>query len=162
MHRNPNSSGLVRNRTRNRLTDPPCRIRTEFEALLKVELLHRFDETHISFLNQVQEQHSTSYITFGYTYHETKISFSQPAFGFFIAFLNPLGELDFIITGQEGNTSYFLQIHPNRVIDFDTRRQGEIIIKVEIILVLTFTLIIARTGNKLLITFIGYINSEVT
>ena len=43
MHRYPDRSRLIRYRSGNRLTNPPCRICGKFVTLRVVKLLHRFD-----------------------------------------------------------------------------------------------------------------------
>ncbi|MNW66640.1 hypothetical protein D3C74_451300 [compost metagenome] len=63
-----------------------------------VKLLYRFNQTHVTFLNQIKEQHSASYITFGNTYNETKVRFSQTALRFFIPVFDPFCELHLVIS----------------------------------------------------------------
>ena len=55
VHGNADRPGLVRNRARDRLTDPPRRIGTEFVPALVLEFVHRLHESDIAFLNQIQE-----------------------------------------------------------------------------------------------------------
>src|SRR5262245_27549546 len=49
---------LVRDGPRDRLPDPPRRIRGELEALLEVELLDRTAQADVALLDQVQERHA--------------------------------------------------------------------------------------------------------
>ncbi|MNN47904.1 hypothetical protein D3C81_1623480 [compost metagenome] len=123
MHRNTNGSCLVSNRPGYRLTDPPGRIGTEFEAFFMVKLLNRFNQAHITFLNQIEEQHPTTYISFGNADYKPKICFCKPALSLFIAVFNTLGQFHFIICGKERYTTDFLQVHTNRIINFNTWRK---------------------------------------
>ncbi|MNP64858.1 hypothetical protein D3C76_1603920 [compost metagenome] len=72
-----------------------------------VKFLYCFDQTHITFLNQIQEQHTASDITFRDTYYETQVRFCKTAFSFFIAILNPHSKLHFIVCRQQRNASDF-------------------------------------------------------
>ena len=61
---------LVRDSTRNGLTNPPRRIRAELISLAIVKLLDGFNEAQIAFLNQVQKQHAPADITLSNRYHQ--------------------------------------------------------------------------------------------
>ena len=54
MHGNADRAGLIGNRPRNGLPDPPGRIRGKLEAARIVEPLDGFDETDIPFLHEVE------------------------------------------------------------------------------------------------------------
>src|SRR5215218_3320399 len=55
--RDADRAGLVRDRPRDRLPDPPRGVRRELEALLEVELLDRADEADVPLLDEVEERH---------------------------------------------------------------------------------------------------------
>ena len=55
VHRNTNSTRLVRHCAGNRLANPPGGVGGEFKALRVVEFLDRADQTQVAFLNKVKE-----------------------------------------------------------------------------------------------------------
>src|SRR5690606_4640471 len=55
MHRNTDGARLVGNRTRDRLTDPPCRISGELVTAAIFELIHRLHQADIAFLNEIKK-----------------------------------------------------------------------------------------------------------
>src|SRR6266536_2795087 len=63
--RSCSSCRLIRDRPRNRLPNPPGRIRGELETLGVVELLHRADQSEVSLLDQVQQQHAPADVPSG-------------------------------------------------------------------------------------------------
>ena len=65
-----------------------------------VELLDRFDQAHVAFLNQIQEQHAAADVTLGDADDEPQIRFRQPSFRFFVAMLDPLRQLHFVVGRQ--------------------------------------------------------------
>ena len=65
VHGNTDGTGLVGNRTRDGLTDPPRGVRGELKALLVVELLDGANQTEVALLDQVQEQHAAADIALG-------------------------------------------------------------------------------------------------
>ena len=77
MNWNSNGTSLIRNGTGNSLTNPPGSIGTKLIALGVVELLYSLNQTKIALLNQIQEQHTTAYISLGNTYYQAEIGLSQ-------------------------------------------------------------------------------------
>ena len=65
MHRNTNRSRLVGDSSRNRLANPPRRVRGELIAAFILELVHSLHETNIAFLDQVQELKTTICVLLG-------------------------------------------------------------------------------------------------
>src|SRR5262249_2031901 len=55
VHWNTDGAGLIRNRARDRLANPPRRIRGELVATAILELVHCLHQADIAFLNQVEE-----------------------------------------------------------------------------------------------------------
>ncbi len=55
MHGNTDGAGLVRNRTRNRLTNPPCRIGAELVPTAIFKFIDRFHKADIALLNEIKE-----------------------------------------------------------------------------------------------------------
>ncbi len=65
VHRNPNRTRLVSDCTCNCLTNPPRRIGGKFESLGVVKLFDCFNQTEISFLNQVEKLHAAAKVPLG-------------------------------------------------------------------------------------------------
>ena len=63
VNRNTNRSCLIGNGSCDSLTDPPGCIRRKLEALAEVEFLYCLDQTKVSLLNQVKEQHAAADVT---------------------------------------------------------------------------------------------------
>jgi hypothetical protein len=55
VHRDADRAGLISNRARDRLADPPRRVGGEFVAAAVLEFLHRAHEAHVALLDQVEE-----------------------------------------------------------------------------------------------------------
>src|SRR5262249_25396282 len=64
-------------RARDRLADPPRRVRRELEALRVVELLDRAHETEVAFLDQVQEQHAATDISLRDRHDQAQVRLDQ-------------------------------------------------------------------------------------
>src|ERR1700739_860620 len=79
VHRDTNRSRLVRNRTRNRLANPPRRIRRELVTTPILEFIHCLHQADIALLNQVQELQSAIRVFLRDRNHQTKVGFNQLA-----------------------------------------------------------------------------------
>ncbi|MNC22023.1 hypothetical protein D3C75_700120 [compost metagenome] len=157
MYRYPDGSGLVGYSPGNRLADPPSGIRTELVALGMVKLLDGFNQAHVPFLDEVQEQHAAAYIPLGNTDYQTEIGFRQPAFGFFIAVFDPFGQTYLIFCGEQRHAADFLQIHPDRVIDLDARGKGQVIVEIKFIMLL---IVVGHCRHIVLFGFIAYLYAQ--
>ena len=58
VHRQADRAALVGERARDRLADPPRRVRRELVAQLVVELLDRADQAEVALLDQVEQRHA--------------------------------------------------------------------------------------------------------
>ena len=91
MHRDTDRAGLIRNRTRDRLPDPPCRIGREFIAAAIFEFIHRLHQADIALLNQIQELQAAIGVFLGDGDHEAQVCldhFFLRLTRFFLALLN--------------------------------------------------------------------------
>jgi len=122
MHRNTDGSRLIGNRSRNRLTNPPCRIGTEFITLAVIEFLNRLDQSQISFLNQIKEKHTASDITFGNADNQSKVCLCQTFSCIQISGFHFLCQLNLFICRQQRNFTDLFQIHTHRIFNADTIR----------------------------------------
>ena len=59
MHRNTDGARLIRDGAGDGLTDPPGCIGGELVAATIFELINRFHQTNVTFLNQIQELQAT-------------------------------------------------------------------------------------------------------
>ena len=116
MDRNTNSSRLICDRSGDCLTDPPCRIRTEFISFCPVKFIYCLDQTQVSFLYQIQEQHPAAHIFLGYADNKTQVGFTKLLLRIFISCFHPFCQIDFLLCGQKRDFTDFLQVHTYRVI----------------------------------------------
>ena len=116
VNRNTDGACLIGDGSRDGLTNPPGGIGRELVALGIVKLLHGFNETEVSFLDQIQEQHAAPDITLGNGNDKTEVCFRHAAFRFFIAFRHAFCQIQFLLRSQQGNLSDLLEIHAHRII----------------------------------------------
>ena len=126
MHGNTDSPCLIRNGPGDRLTDPPCSIGRKLVSFPVIKFFHGFDQTQISFLDQIQEEHASSYVSFGNTDYQTKISFCQTLFRIFISILHSFSQADLFVSGEKWNFSDFFQIHTDRIFNADSLRYRQV------------------------------------
>ena len=107
MHGNTDGTGLVGDGARNGLTDPPRGVRGELEALLVVELLDGANQTEVTLLDQIQEQHATADIALGDRDDQTQVCADERLLGLKTNVLNTrktthlgAGELDLACLGS--------------------------------------------------------------
>ena len=117
MHRNSNSSGLVCNGSCNCLTNPPSCIGGELKALGIIELFNRFNQAQVSFLNQIQELHSSAQVTLCNADNQTQVGFGQFFLCCLIAVFNANCQVDFILRRKQRYTTDLFQINLNRVVN---------------------------------------------
>ena len=81
VYRNTDGTRLVCNRTGDCLTNPPGCVGRELKALGVVELLNRLDQTQITLLNQVQEEHAAANVTLCDGYNQSQVGLCQTLLG---------------------------------------------------------------------------------
>ncbi|MNN42674.1 hypothetical protein D3C81_1568700 [compost metagenome] len=123
-----------------------------------VKLLHGFNQSHVSFLNQIQEQHAATDITLGDADDQTQIGFGQTAFRLFIPVFDPFGKLHLVVRRQQRYPPDLFQIHPYRVIDLDPRRKREVVIVVEIVALMR---VVSIAAPVILVAVACYINAKI-
>ena len=92
---------LVSESARDGLLDPEGRVGGELEALAPVELLRGADKPDRALLDQVHEGQSETAVALGDRHHEAEIRLDHVLLGVVLAPLDPLGELDFLLRGQQ-------------------------------------------------------------
>jgi hypothetical protein len=75
--RDPDGPGLVGDRSRDRLADPPGRIGRELVALGVVEFLDGTYQPEIPLLDEIEEQHSATDVTLGDGDHQAQVGLDQ-------------------------------------------------------------------------------------
>ena len=111
----PDRPALVRDRARDRLPDPPRRVRRELEALAVVELLGGADEPDRPLLDQVEERQALVPVALGDRDDESEVRLHHRLLRAVVAALDALGELDLLGGGQERDASDVLQEELERV-----------------------------------------------
>ncbi len=79
--RDSNRAGLVGDGTRDSLADPPCGVCRELIASTPFELVDRFHQTDVAFLDQVKELQAAVRVLLRDRYHKTEIGLNQLALG---------------------------------------------------------------------------------
>ena len=120
MHRNTDCSCLISDCSCDCLANPPCCIRTELISFFIIKLLNSFDQTKVTFLNQIQKQHTTTNITFCNADNQSEVRLCQLLLCLFITGLHPLCQFNLFLRRQQWHLTNLLQIHTNRVFDADT------------------------------------------
>src|SRR5688500_5679973 len=82
MHRDPDRTGLVGDRTSDGLTDPPRRIGREFIPTTPFELIDRLHQADIPFLDKVEKLQTAVRVFLSDRYDEPKVSLDELAFRF--------------------------------------------------------------------------------
>src|SRR3989454_774116 len=81
VHRNADGARLIGDRAGDGLTNPPRCIRRKFVAAAPLELVHRFHQADIAFLNQVEKLQSAIGIFLGDRNNQPQVGFNQFFFG---------------------------------------------------------------------------------
>ncbi len=77
MHRQTDGAALIRQRSRDGLSNPPCGIGAEPVALPIVELVHGAHQTHVPLLDQVQERQPLPTVVLSDANHQTQVGPDQ-------------------------------------------------------------------------------------
>ena len=115
MHRHADRPALVGDRPRDRLADPPGRVRRELEALAPVELLRRADEPDRALLDQVEEREALVAVALRDRDDEAEVRLDHRLLRRVVAALDPLGELDLLGGGEERHLADVLEEELQRV-----------------------------------------------
>src|ERR1700693_371475 len=105
VHRDADRTGLVRDRARDRLADPPRGVGRELVTPTVLELLDGLHEADVSFLNQVEELEATVRVLLGDRDDESQVRDDQLVLGL-VGFLfsladHPQGLLDVLVRDAE-------------------------------------------------------------
>ena len=99
VHGDADRPGLVGDRARDRLADPPRRVRRELVALGVVELLDRADQPEVPLLDQVEEQHAATDVPLRDRDDEAQVRLDQLALGELAVAFDAAQEVDQLLAG---------------------------------------------------------------
>ena len=118
VHRDADRSGLVSDRARNGLPDPPCCVGRELKALRIIKLIDRLQQTHVAFLDQVKELHPASDILLCDADDQSEIRLGQTVLRRLIVRVirKPSCEFCLLLGCQERHSADLLQIDLDRVV----------------------------------------------
>src|SRR3984893_5331722 len=75
--RNPDRPRLIGHGPRDRLTDPPGRVRRELIAAPVLKLIDRLDQTDVAFLNQIEQLQTAIRVLLRDGHHQAEVGFDQ-------------------------------------------------------------------------------------
>ena len=113
--RHADRARLVGERPRDRLADPPRRVRRELVALAPVELLGRAHEADRPLLDQVEERQALVAVALRDRDDEPQVRLDHLLLRAMVAALDPLRELDLLRGGQQIDLADVLQEELQRV-----------------------------------------------
>src|SRR5215471_16603780 len=100
MDRKPNHLALIRQRTFDRLLNPPSAVGTQLAALSRIKAFYGLDQTDISFRNQIEERQPEIRVVLSDLNDQAEVCFDHPSPSFLVALLNACGQLDLLLHGQ--------------------------------------------------------------
>ena len=105
VHRQADRAALLGECARDRLADPPGRVRRELVAERVVELLDGADEAEVALLDQVEQRHPGAGVVAGDRHHEPEVALDQPALRLLVALVLAPGELALLRMGEQAPVS---------------------------------------------------------
>src|SRR6184192_1882669 len=106
---------FVSKRTGDRLADPPGRVGRELEALAVVELLRRADEADGALLDHVEKRQPLVAVVLGDRDDQPQVRLDQLLLGVERAALDPLGEIDLLLSALQPHLADVLEEQLQRV-----------------------------------------------
>ena len=123
VHGDADRARLVGDRAGDRLADPPGGVRRELEALAVVELLDRADQPERPLLDQVEEREPAAEVALRDRDDEAQVRLDHLRLRGHVAALDPLGQVDLLVGGEERHPADLAQVEPQRV---ERRLDGEV------------------------------------
>ncbi len=115
VHGDADRARLVGERAGDRLADPPGRVGGELEALAVVELLGRPHEPERALLDQVEERQALVAVVLGDRDDQAQVRLDHLLLRVEVAALDPLGEVDLLLGGQQADLADVLEEQLQRV-----------------------------------------------
>src|ERR1700726_3040213 len=113
MYWKPDRLTLVRQRTFDRLLDPPSTIRTQLATLCRVKAFDGLHQTNVSFRNQIEEREPEIRVVMSDLNDQPEVCFDHPRPSFLVALLNAGGKLDLLLRGQQRCLHYLSEVDLN-------------------------------------------------
>src|SRR6185295_17207099 len=101
---------LARERRKNRLADPPHRVRNELHALIRIELPGRGQQTNVALADEIGERQAAILVFFRDGDHEPQVALDQLLHRFLVAGADLPGERDFLLLRQQRSLGHLVQI----------------------------------------------------
>ena len=111
MHRQPDGLALVRQRSLDRLLDPPRGISAQLSALCRIESLHGLHQADVAFGNQVQQGQAKIRVIVRDLDHQAQVGPDHQGARFAIAFFYLSGQLDLLIRSQKRDLPDLAQVN---------------------------------------------------
>jgi len=117
VHRNADGAGLIRERARDGLPDPPGGVGGELETAAVIEFLDRLEQAEVPLLNEVQkrEVRRAADVALGDRNHQAQIRLGEFFPRLLVALFDPARKLLFLIPGNERDATDFPKIHLHRI-----------------------------------------------
>ena len=77
-----NGAACVGDAASNSLTDPPCGVRGELEALAPIEFFDSVHEAKVALLDQVEQRQARGLVFFGDRHNQSKVRLDELALSF--------------------------------------------------------------------------------
>jgi hypothetical protein len=119
VERKADGAGLVRDRTRHRLADPPGGVRRKLVSPAVVELLDGPHEPHVPLLDQVEERDAGRRVGPCHRDHEAKVGLDELALGRLVAHVLAPRQVELLGAREEGAVADLADV---RVQQIDRRR----------------------------------------
>ena len=116
VHGEPDRAALLGERARDRLLDPPGRVRGELEAELVVELLDRADEPEVALLDEIEERHVGARVVACDRHDEAQVALDELALRGLVALVLAARELPLLGRSQEAAVADLADVELQRVV----------------------------------------------
>ena len=126
VHRKADGSALLRESARDRLLDPPRRIRGELEAHLVVELLDRTNEPEVAFLDEVEEGDIRTRVVARDRHDEPKVRLDQLALRGLVPGILAAGELALLRRREQATVADLTHVELQGVVRARAGEPGEL------------------------------------
>jgi hypothetical protein len=130
VHRDADGAGLVGDGPGDGLANPPGRVGAEFVAALVLELVHRFHQADVAFLDQVEEGHAAVGVFLADADHQAQVGFDQFHLGlvdflfFFFDGVDEFGDLVGVQPGVAFDLVDFALRQQQAAFGIENRRRG--------------------------------------
>ena len=126
VHGETDRAPLLRQRTRDRLLDPPRGVGRELEAHPVVELLDGANETEVPLLDEVEERHLGTRVVAGDGHDESQVRLDELALRRFVAQVLAAGQLALLPGRQQAPVADLADVELQRIVGGRARQAREL------------------------------------